>query len=349
MNSRERVEQAINFQQMDRIPRYDGYWDEFIDAWRDYKRVGCSTRIEDYYGIDLAVCYSNETFFPSQEGIIEENSQTVVRRDGWGRILEEQKGVQLYKIVEQEIKEKKEIDKLRPEPASVESRYVEFNESIKRNNMAQRAIWVKIGGPYIRSTFLWGQEQLLMDMVTDEPFCQILFGKVGDHLLNIALEEISRAGADYLGVAIYDDMASSRGPIFSPDTFGRLLLPVYKKIIGTLRKEGVSRFFFHSDGNILPLMELLIEAGICGINPVEPRVGMEVPQLLKRFGNKMTYFGGVCNTQILPSGDKKRIEQHVRPIIEAGKGGGVIIGSNPGPDILPETYDYYMQLLDKYG
>jgi len=350
MNSRERIERAINFQRMDRIPRCDDYLDEFISAWRDSKKLAPSIRIEDCYGIDLAVCVSNETLFPSQQEVIKEDSRIVLRRDGWGRILEEQRGVELYKIVEQEVKEKKQIDELKPDSASLESRYLEFDESIKRNDKAQRAIWVKIGGPYIRSTFLWGQERLLMDMVTDESFCQVLFGKVGDHLLNIAREEISRAGSAYLGVAIYDDMASNNGPMFSPDTFGQLLLPVYQKIIEALRKEGVSRFFFHSDGNILPLMELLMEAGICGINPVEPRVGMEVPALLKRFSHQMTYFGGVCNTRILPSGDKKRIEQHVRPIIEVAREGGVVIGSGSiGPDISLETYDYYIQLLDKYG
>jgi len=40
-----------------------------------------------------------------------------------------------------------------------------------------------------------------------------------------------------------------------------------------------------------------------------------------------SFFGGVCNTQILPRGDKREIEKMVVPLIELGKDGGLIIGS----------------------
>ncbi len=52
----------------------------------------------------------------------------------------------------------------------------------------------------------------------------------------------------------------------------------------------------------------------------------------------------------LPRGDKKEIEAHVKPLAELGADGGLIIGSaSIGDDISPQTYDYYISLLDKYG
>ena len=40
----------------------------------------------------------------------------------------------------------------------------------------------------------------------------------------------------------------------------------------------------------------------------------------------------------------------VRPLIELGQEGDLIVGmAELGEDIAPETYDYYISLLDKYG
>lgn len=44
-----------------------------------------------------------------------------------------------------------------------------------------------------------------------------------------------------------------------------------------------------------------------------------------RNGKKVVFFGGVCNTEILPRGDRKEIEAHVRPLIELGREGGLVI------------------------
>jgi hypothetical protein len=53
---------------------------------------------------------------------------------------------------------------------------------------------------------------------------------------------------------------------------------------------------------------------------------------------------------VLPRGDKAEIERHIRPVIEMGREGGVILGSaSIGDDIAPEIYDYYQRLLDKIG
>lgn len=95
---------------------------------------------------------------------------------------------------------------------------------------------------------------------------------------------------------------------------------------------------------------MLIEAGIDGINPVEPKAGMNILELKKIYGDKLSYIGGVDNAFILPSGNKEKIKEHILPILEAGKEGGIVIGTHSiGPDISVETYEYYHRLVQKYG
>jgi len=121
-------------------------------------------------------------------------------------------------------------------------------------------------------------------------------------------------------------------------------------MVSSFKKAGAKRVILHSDGNILPFLDMLIEAGIDGINPVEYKAGMDILKLKKKYGKRFSYLGGVDNAVILPRGDKKEIKNHVRPILEAGREGGIAIGTHSiGPDISVETYDYYRYLVQKYG
>ena len=64
------------------------------------------------------------------------------------------------------------------------------------------------------------------------------------------------------------------------------------------------------------------------------------------YGEKIILFGVVCNTEILPSGDRKAIRRHVEPLVELAKDGGVVLGTaSVAGDISPEAYDYYMKLV----
>ena len=104
------------------------------------------------------------------------------------------------------------------------------------------------------------------------------------------------------------------------------------------------------DGNIGPLIDLLLTAGFEGFNPLEPRCGLDLFELRERYGEKVVFFGGICNTSVLPGGNKKEIESMVRRLIELGRAGGLVIGSaSIGDDILPETYDFYMRLLQRHA
>ncbi|MDX1358884.1 MAG: uroporphyrinogen decarboxylase family protein, partial [Clostridia bacterium] len=140
--------------------------------------------------------------------------------------------------------------------------------------------------------------------------------------------------------------ASTYSPMFSPELFEKYMLPRYKRIIEECQKAGCRHFYFHSDGNILPVMDMLIEAGFEGFNPLEPRSGLGLLKLREKYGKKIILFGGICNTEILPSGDRALIKSHVEPLVELAKDGGVVLGTaSVAGDVPPEAYDYCMKLI----
>jgi len=242
------------------------------------------------------------------------------------------------------------LDRYPFEDPRLDTRYENFIEQVWKEKAKGRCVFGKIGGPYIRSTFIRGQVNFLMDIAGDEGFARELASRVGDFLVEIGKEQIKRADLYDTGIWIYDDMAYNHGPMMSPRAFERIFYPIYKKMVRELKEAGANKVGLHSDGDIRPILDMLIDAGIDLINPVEPKAGMSVKELKKKYGNRLAYVGGMCNADVLVNGPKERIIRQTMEIIEAARDGGVIIGAHSiGPDIPVENYLAYIQCVEENG
>ena len=345
-----RVRQALEFQRPDRLPVMDGFWPEFVARWRTENGLPASVAIEDVYPNDLAVPVAVEQLFPSRMGVVGQDGDFVLRDDGWGRVVRTQPGTYFCEAVTQTLREPADLERLVFEPAALESRYPALLEGVQRARQRGQAVFVKIGGVYIRSTFFRGQAEFLMDLAGDEAFARALAERLADHLLGIGLESLRRANAYDFGVWIYDDMCSRRGPMFSPTTFEHVFLPIYRRLISALKAAGARWVFLHCDGDLRPLLDLVIEAGFDGINPVEYSAGMDAVTLLERYHGRLRFVGGVCNSHILPGSDLPSLRRHVERLVDAGRAGGLVIGTHSiGPDIPPANYDLYRQIVSRRG
>jgi uroporphyrinogen decarboxylase len=345
------VMKVFQFEKPDHLPFWDNFWGDFSLKWSKHMGFPATTRPDDYYGRYICVKLGNESLFPSvdKQFIKTEDGHDIIS-DGWGRIIRRDNNAYFSETIDRMLREHSDIEKIIPEPADMDSRFVGFSEEVQAAKDKGIYVFAKIGGIYCRGQFIRGEEELLMDMMLEKSFCHEFFDILTEHLTQMALQTLKRGNLWGNGLIVYDDMANNKMPNFSPDIFEEFLLPRYKKMIATLKQAGCSRVFFHSDGNIGPLLDLLIEAGFEGFNPLEPRCGLDLIKLREKYGKKMIFCGGGCNTQILPRGNKKEIEAHVRPLIEMGRDGGLVIGqASIGDDVSPETYDYYMGLVKKYG
>lgn len=189
-----------------------------------------------------------------------------------------------------------------------------------------------------------------MDIAADPEFAKALADKVADHIIEIGKESLRRGELYDTGLWIYDDMAYNHQPLMSPDSFEKLFLPAYRRMIKAFKESGAAIVCLHSDGNIEPLLDMLTEAGIDAINPVEPKARMHIPSLKTKYGNKLAYIGGMCNAIVLPTGTHKEIGVQTLEIIEVAKDGGVLIGAHSiGPDIPVRNYMRYHELVMEKG
>jgi len=145
-------------------------------------------------------------------------------------------------------------------------------------------------------------------------------------------------------------MAYNDAPLFSPAAFERVFLPAYRRMVAAFKGAGAAQVVLHSDGNIGPILEMLVDAGIDGYNPVEPKAGMWIPDLKARYGKRLALIGGMCNSHVLPEGPPDAIRDQARAIIEAGRDGGVMIGAHSiGPDIPVSHYLAYHRTVREEG
>jgi len=113
-------------------------------------------------------------------------------------------------------------------------------------------------------------------------------------------------------------------------------------------KEAGARYVvLHSDGNVLPILDMLVDAGTDGLNPLEKRAGMEAVR--ERYPN-LILIGGMCNTDTLINGPAARIEAETRQLIDLGRNGGFVIGTHSiSPEIPIEFFEVYHRTCLTYG
>ncbi len=354
MTSKERVMTALDFNTPDRVPRAE-YFDifgvgrEFADIWREEKGFGPEVSVDDYYNNDVKIAVGDEGLMPTRTEVFEETSEYTITRNSWGEIIQRATGDAFYKPLEVPLKEKSDLETIHVDPPDLDSRYQSLDEQMAK--LKQRyCVFAKTGGPFIRSSFVRGDAQLLVDMAGDPQFARELFMFMAKHLAQIGVEQLRRWDLYDTGIWIFDDMASVRGPIFSPKMAEQLLAPAWQYMINTFKQAGAHKVYLHSDGDLMPLLDLFVDIGFEGLNPVEPRTTMDVVEIREKYGQKLGMVGGLDNSVILPRGDRAEIRAHVQHCLSIVKEGGFVIGAHTiGPDISVDTYDYVSELIDEYN
>ncbi|MCC6445266.1 MAG: hypothetical protein IT210_17625 [Armatimonadetes bacterium] len=343
----ERVLTACAFQTPDRIPRFDSFW-EYPQAWQD--RLGPPDGLTD---IDIRV--PDEAAFPTRARFIKEENGWSYAVDSWGRTVRSRQGAYFLETLEVPLPPGTDIDAVDFDPPGLEVRYrqgaatEEEGVALIERAKERHCVFGKTGGPYLRTTFVRGEEQFLMDIASDPPLARALADKMGEHLSAVGVEEIRRWSLLKTGIWIYDDMAYNDGPMFSPASFEKVFLPAYRRMIRAYKEAGARYVFLHSDGNILPVLDMLADAGIDGLNPLECRAGMDIALIRHRYP-KLVLTGGMCNTDTLLNGPVSKIEAEAREIIDLGRGGGVVIGTHSiSPEIPLNHFAAYSEVCRTYG
>jgi len=193
-------------------------------------------------------------------------------------------------------------------------------------------------GPFQTACDLRGTENFLMDMVLNPDFAQELLERIGDFMVGL-FHQAMKAGGQYFEMIELpgDDYASNVSTLISPRMFRKFIKPILNRFVETIR----SYRPFHSDGLITSLLDDLIEIGIDVIHPLEPLPGVDFVEIKKRFGARVVFLGAIDVRQAL-SGSQEEVINEVRTRIQQlAPGGGYILApsNHIQADVPPENIE----------
>lgn len=142
-----------------------------------------------------------------------------------------------------------------------------------------------------------------------------------------ALEQAERiakhGGLD--GFALCGDYCLNTGPFLSPKLFSEFVTPYLVKLIQGYRDMG---FYVikHTDGNIMPILDQLLEARPHALHSLDPQAGIDIAEIKRLCGNKICLIGNV-NCGVLQTGTDEEVVESVRYALQNGMPGGGYIFS----------------------
>ena len=188
---------------------------------------------------------------------------------------------------------------------------------------------------------LTGMEKYLIGMAGGDPWVEVLNDRVEAWSLGLASQLVD-LGVDAIWFG--EDLGTQLSMLISPDMWRAMFRPRYERMIATLREKNPNLVvIMHSDGAVAPLLEDFIEMKVDVYNPVQPNVpGSDPRELRDAYGDRISFFGGIDQQELLPTGDEKSIrDEMVGRARIFGEGGGYLMAPAHiiQADVSPETVE----------
>ncbi len=192
------------------------------------------------------------------------------------------------------------------------------------------------------------------DLATNLEWLEYLMDTIVDLKLaywDIALPKVGEY-ADVVQEA--DDVAGQHGLLMSPDVYRSVIKPRHKKIFDFIKERTDAKIFYHCCGAIGEIIPDLIEIGVDIINPVQVNAtGMESKALKRDFGDDITFWGGLVDTQgVFTDGTPEQVRNEVRRRIDDfGPSGGFVAAAvhNIQANVPAENIMTMWETLQEYG
>ncbi len=119
--------------------------------------------------------------------------------------------------------------------------------------------------------------------------------------------------------------SANTGPFLSPAQFDDFVTPYLARLIAGYRERG---FYVikHTDGNIMPILDQLVQANPHALHSIDPQAGVDIAEVKRLVGDRVCLIGN-ANCGLLDSGTDEEVVENVRYCLRHGMPGGGYIFS----------------------
>ena len=152
---------------------------------------------------------------------------------------------------------------------------------------------------------------------------------------------------DFDFAAGWEDICFKSGPIVSVDFFKNVVVPRYKRIHKKLKAADIDIWYVDCDGDVRPILPLLLESGINCLVPYEVNCCCHPVELLNEYGRDLRIMGGF-DKMALGQGPEaiKTYAESLIPIVERG-GYIPFCDHRCPPNVKDEDYLYYLDIKEQ--
>ena len=194
-----------------------------------------------------------------------------------------------------------------------------------RDRFVIGGFWSAIFGDAYR---MLGFERFLLNLALNPPLIKTLIERLTEFYLELN-ERMFRALKGKLDVFFFgNDFGTQSGLLISRQMWSDFYFEPYRRLAALARSYGL-RVMTHSCGGVFELIDLMIEAGVEILDPVQTTAaGMDPAGLKVTFGKRLCFHGAVDTQQVLNRASPEEVAAHARELIAVlGAGGGYILAS----------------------
>ncbi len=338
LTSAERVMLALNRQQPDRVPHFEWLVNPAV---RQALLPGCKTHHEFAVKMGHDAILVGPHFGKKQLGPDKFLSE-------WGFTFmygHEEHGVEIEP--ECPIKSMADFKNFTPPPLDAPGRYDEIEWAV-REFKGDKAVGVHLNDVFSLPRYLMGMTNLLMAVALEPELVMALVNMSVEYNLEMA-RRIAKIGADFVHTG--DDLAYSKGPFMSPGHFEALFYPGFCRVMGGYKALGF-KVIKHTDGNLWPIIEMLVNSGIDCLDPIDPSAGMDLGEVKQKYGQRIALKGNVDCAHLMSFGTPDEVAEATKKALRQGMpSGGYILSSSNSihASVKPENYKALLDTLKAHG
>ncbi len=350
MTSRERFIAVLDHQPVDMTPVAVSPWGATVERWRKEGHLGPEEDVAEHFGQDIRTggWLNSVAQLEFTAVTIEETDETILQLDGNGATLRRHKlHDSTPEHVDFTVKDRATWEEHgKPYLVGIDRRRIPFEGYRQAKAFAaekQRYFcWAGVA-PFEQMHPICGHEYMLMGMALDPDWVSDMVQTYTDLTIN-HLELLFAEEGTPDGFFFYEDMGFKQKPFMSPAHYAAIVQPGHQRLFEYAHSLGC-KVLVHSCGYVEPLVPGLMEAGMDCLQAMEVKAGMDLPTLFRRFGDRLSFYGGV-DVRTLISNDRRQIDEEmdrkILPVIQGG--GGYILHSDHSepPEIDYETMRYFI-------
>lgn len=201
---------------------------------------------------------------------------------------------------------------------------------------------VGIPGGFDEPRQLLGEEELCIAFYEQPELIRDIIRTISDTAFKV-LEKVS-ADAPVDILFVHEDMAGKSGPLAGPAHVREFIAPYYRRIWDLLGGRGARLFDQDSDGDMNPVIEAFLEAGVNCMHPMEPAANMDIVAVREKYGSRLALYGGIDKHVLRrsPEAIEEELEYKIPPMVKTG---GCVLGLDHRiPDGTPlANYRFYVE------